>query len=464
MKVKCLYLLSLLALNNMLVNAQKAEVYTSSEEAKWQQTSVEVSKQKTPEADIVISTSKDQVIDGFGGTFSELGWDALSLLSEEQRNEVLRELFGPDGMRFTFCRIPLGANDFARDWYSFNETPGDFEMKNFSIERDKTAMIPYVKAALSFNPNLKLWASPWSPPVWMKRTKHYATAPGDRNDFTEKNEVEGDHFIQEPEYLTAYALYFSKFLDAYKENGINVSMLQFQNEPYTKHQWPNCSWIPESMANFIGKYLGPAISKKHPGVELWFGTFNCNKMEDLDCVMQNRDAAKYLRGIGLQWEGKDIVGDIHRKYPAMKLMQTENECGGGSIDWAAAEHTFDLLQAYLNGGVNSYMYFNMVLQDEGVSSWGWKQNSLIRVDSRTRKVIYTPEFYLMKHLTHFVKPGAKRLKVEKGENVLAFRNPDGQIVVLCVNKDKEERNLVLSYKKSTIHVKLGGKTFNTLLI
>ena len=184
MKVKCLYLLSLLALNSMLVNAQKAEVYTSSEEAKWQQTSVEVSKQKTPEADIVISTSKDQVIDGFGGTFSELGWDALSLLSEEQRNEVLRELFGPDGMRFTFCRIPLGANDFARDWYSFNETPGDFEMKNFSIERDKTAMIPYVKAALSFNPNLKLWASPWSPPVWMKRTKHYATAPGDRNDFT----------------------------------------------------------------------------------------------------------------------------------------------------------------------------------------------------------------------------------------------------------------------------------------
>lgn len=241
-------------------------------------------------------------------------------------------------------------------------------------------------------------------------------------------------------------------------------MLQFQNEPYTKHQWPNCSWIPESMANFIGKYLGPAISKKHPGVELWFGTFNCNKMEDLDCVMQNRDAAKYLRGIGLQWEGKDIVGDIHRKYPAMKLMQTENECGGGSIDWAAAEHTFDLLQAYLNGGVNSYMYFNMVLQDEGASSWGWKQNSLIRVDSRTRKVTYTPEFYLMKHLTHFVKPGAKRLKVEKGENVLAFRNPDGQIVILCVNKDKEERNLVLSYKKSAIQVKLSGKTFNTILI
>ncbi len=464
MKVKCLYLLSLLALNNMFVSAQKAKMYTSSDKVKWQQTSVDVRKQQNLDADIVVSATADQVIDGFGGTFSELGWDALSLLTQEQRNAVLRELFGPDGMRFTFCRIPLGANDFARDWYSFNETPGDFEMKNFSIERDKTAMIPYVKAALSFNPDLKLWASPWSPPVWMKKTRHYATAPGDHNDFTEENEVTGDHLIQEPEYLAAYVLYLSKFIDAYKENGINVSMLQFQNEPYTKHQWPNCSWLPESMANFIGKYLGPAFSKRHPDVELWFGTFNCNKMEDLDCVMQHPSAFRDLRGIGLQWEGKDIVDTIHRKYPAMKLMQTENECGGGSIDWAAAEHTFDLLQTYLNGGVNSYMYFNMVLQDEGASSWGWRQNSLIRVDSRTKRVAYTPEFYLMKHLSHFVKVGARRLKVSKGENVLVFRNPDGQIVIFCVNKDTKDQNLVLSCQGSVINLKLAPKTFNTILI
>ena len=464
MNNKKIVLLLALVQSSLLMNAQKAAVYTSSENAKWQQTSVEVQKQKMPDADIIVSQSKDQVIDGFGGTFSELGWDALSLLTAEQRNGVLRELFGPDGMRFTFCRIPLGANDFARDWYSYNETPGDFEMKHFSVERDKKGMIPYVKAALSFNPGLKLWASPWSPPVWMKHTKHYATAPGDHNDFTDKNQVAGDHFIQEPKYLASYALYLSKAVEAYKKNGIKISMLQFQNEPYTKHQWPNCLWLPESMANFIGKYLGPAFSKKHPGVDVWFGTFNCNKMEDLDCIMQHSDASKYVQGIGIQWEGKDIVGDIHRKYPKMKLMQTENECGGGSIDWAAAEHTFDLLETYLNGGVNSYMYFNMVLQDEGSSSWGWKQNSLIRVYSRTKEVVYTPEFYLMKHLSYFVKAGAHRLKVTKGDDVLAFRNPDGQIVVLCVNKKMEGQNIRLTYKDSVINLKMAPKTFNTILI
>ena len=298
----------------------------------------------------------------------------------------------------------------------------------------------------------------------MKATKHYATAPGEHNDFREGNEVAGDHLIQEPEYLTAYALYLSKFIDEYKQNGIDVSLLYFQNEPYTKHQWPNCSWLPKSMANFIGKYLGPVFSEKHPNVDLWFGTFNCNKMADLACVMEDTDAAQYIRGIGLQWEGKDIVADVHQKYLDMKLMQTENECGGGTFDWGAAEHTFDLLNTYLNGGVNSYMYWNMVLQDDGASSWGWRQNAMIRIDSQTKQVIYTPEFYVMKHLSHFVKKGARRLSVSKGDNVLAFKNPDGQVVILCANKDTEERNIRIACKGHVANVKLAPKTFNTITL
>lgn len=464
MKIKFL-LLSLLVIQSCaLPDIQEAEICTTSEQSQWQKTYVKVQKQSDTDADIIVSGSEEQVIDGFGGCFNELGWDALSVLSEEQRDTILNELFGPDGVRFTFCRLPVGANDYARDWYSLNESPGDFEMKHFSIERDQTGLIPYIKAALAFNPDLKLWASPWSPPVWMKRTKHYATAPGDHNDFTERNEVIGDHFIQEPEYLSAYALYLSKFIDAYKENGINISLLQFQNEPYTKHQWPNCSWVPKSMAHFIGKYLGPVFSEKHPKVDLWFGTFNCNKMEDLDCVMQDEDASKYIRGIGLQWEGKDIVADVYQKYPAMKLMQTENECGGGTFDWGAAEHTFDLINTYLNGGVNSYMYWNMVLQDEGASTWGWKQNAMIRIDSQTQKIIYTPEFYVMKHLSHYVKKGAYRLNVLKGDNVLAFKNPDGQIVILCTNKSTGERDVRIACKGYVMDIKLAPKTFNTIIL
>lgn len=462
MKFKYLLLPLLVFQGCISSGTQDAEIYTTSEQAPWQKSQIKVKKQEDANADIIISETKEQAIDGFGGCFNELGWDALSLLSEQQRNTVLNDLFGPDGVRYTFCRLPIGANDYSRNWYSLNDTPGDFEMKNFSIERDRTGLIPYIKSALAINPDLKLWASPWSPPVWMKTTRHYATAPGDRNDFTKENEVEGDHFIQKPEYLSAYALYLSKFIDAYKDNGINISLLQFQNEPYTKHQWPNCSWLPKSMANFIGKYLGPVFSEKHPNVDLYFGTFNCNKMEDLACVMEDTEASKYIRGIGLQWEGKDIVAEVHRKYPAMKLMQTENECGGGTFDWGAAEHTFNLLKTYLDGGVNAYMYWNMVLADDGASTWGWKQNTMIRINSQTKEVIYTPEFYVMKHLSHFVRNGAHKLKITKGDDVLAFRNPDNKVIVICANKEDKSRNVQIACNGYIMDVQLAPKTFNTI--
>lgn len=443
--------------------AREAKVYTTSETEAWKEVAAEVRPADGAAADIVVSDEREQPFGGFGGSFGEIGWDALALLTEEGREEVMHALFAPEGIHLAYGRIPMGANDFARDYYSCDDTDGDFGMRHFTIERDKRAMIPYVKAALRQNPELVLWTSPWTPPVWMKTTRHYATAPGDHNDFTKANEAEGDHLIQKPEYLRAYALYQSKFVEAYREEGIDISLLQFQNEPYTENQWPNCRWTPASMANFIGRYLGPLFEREHPGVDLYFGTFNCNRMADLDRVMQDTAAARYVRGIGLQWEGKDIVGEVHGKYPGMRLMQTENECGSGTFDWAAAEHTFDLIKTYLDGGVNTYMYFNMVLQDEGASSWGWRQNALVRVLSSTKEAVYTPEFHLLKHLSHFLKPGARKLKVEKGSDVLAFRNPDGETVVFCMNRETAGRGVRLACGGKMVVLELRPKTFNTII-
>src|ERR1700690_2154299 len=116
-----------------------------------------------------------QTIEGFGTCFNEAGWTSLSFLSDTDRENIFRELFAPNtGADFTICRMPVGANDFPRDWYSSNETNGDFEIKNFSIANDRETLIPYKKNAQKYNPGLKLWACPWSPPSWMKYNKHYA--------------------------------------------------------------------------------------------------------------------------------------------------------------------------------------------------------------------------------------------------------------------------------------------------
>ena len=133
MKRKCAFLLSLLLASGSLSFAQKAKVYTTTEQTVWKKTAVRVNSSSAKEADIIVSDCKEQLIDGFGGAFSEIGWDALSALSDKQRNGILEDLFGEKGLNLNWGRIPLGANDFARDWYSFNETPGDFEMRNFSI-------------------------------------------------------------------------------------------------------------------------------------------------------------------------------------------------------------------------------------------------------------------------------------------------------------------------------------------
>jgi glucosylceramidase len=115
-----------------------------------------------------------QTIDGFGGCFNELGWVALGRASEADRKQVLSALFGDDGCAFTLARLPIGASDFATNGYSLDDTPGDLELRHFSIARDEQLLIPYVKAAMAVRPALKCWGSPWSPPAWMKTDNYYS--------------------------------------------------------------------------------------------------------------------------------------------------------------------------------------------------------------------------------------------------------------------------------------------------
>ena len=149
-----------------------------------------------------------QTMEGFGGCFNELGWTSLKQLSEQDRESVLHELFDPvAGARFTYCRMPIGANDFATEAYSYDETDGDFDLKHFSIEHDRQTLIPFIHAAQRYQPKLRLWASPWTPPSWMKRNHFYAEAkayPGMKDNGIRADQIghEGeDMFIQEPRYF-----------------------------------------------------------------------------------------------------------------------------------------------------------------------------------------------------------------------------------------------------------------------
>jgi glucosylceramidase len=469
------YVLTLLAVLAFVLNvsAQEVQWVSSAEQQPWELHSVlqmEMVKQTSAGEDTIqiYPDKKLQRIDGLGGCFNELGWEALLSLSSDERKQVLRQLFSPQGANFTICRVPIGASDYALSYYSYDDVPDDFAMENFSIARDCYILIPYIKAAKEIQPDLKLWGSPWSPPIWMKVNNHYALRTGPTNSPSsnlppEKNiRNNATAFKMENGYLEAYALYLSKYVQAYQKEGLEISEIHVQNEIVYAPYWPSCTWQPEDLAWFIGKFLGPRFEQDDLKTEIWLGTINNPDPNYVRTILNNKDAATYIKGIGMQWAAKKIVGTIHGEYPNYPIMQTESECGNGDKSWKSAEYTWSLIQQYISNGANAYEYWNMVLDSSGKSSWGWAQNMLISVNKETKEIIYTPEFYLMKHLSHFVLPGARQIQTSGGTDYLAFVNLDGTVVLIVVNLEDTPRIVTVGVGDRRFELPMKAKTFNTL--
>jgi glucosylceramidase len=435
----------------------------------WQLSPIEVTNSSIGSADIEINLNDpQQTFYGWGTCFNELGWDALNLLKTSEKAEIMSKLFSPKGdLRIGIGRIPVGANDYARSWYSSDEFEGDYTMANFNITRDKQTLIPYIKLALGYNPNMTFWTSPWSPPQWLKTNKHYANKSGGGNGLATANQVPlfQDQVIQDSMHLKAYALYFSKFIDAYKTEGVNINTLMYQNEAYSYAIYPSCSWSNAAAANFNAKYLGPLFAKTHPEVELFMGTMNTNNVSVFDAILSDPGVAKYIKGVGFQWQGADVLPTVRRRYPNYRSVQSESECGSGTFDWAAASHTNDLIYTYLSNGCEKYSFWNAILKDNGTSTWGWLQNSFIRVNSSALTYTYTPEYYAVKHNTHFVPAGSIRLSTSvKTNDILAFLTPNNSIVVVMSNQDSQAKTMKLKAGSQYITVTMPAQSFNSYVI
>ncbi len=476
-----------LALFEVSVQAQTCDWVSSCEGKTWTQNKVKLqTKAGGTAADLSVDKGDSVVVfKAWGTCFNELGWDALNVLPSNEKEDILRKLFSPEGdLRFTLGRFPMNANDFSRNWYSCDEVPGDFELKHFNIDRDKTSLVPYIKSAQRYNPNMTFWISPWSPPSWMKinqdypvRSDKYNTMHPAKDYYLQGNKgpktdgvfpaelAETDFFIQDPRYLSAYANFFCKFVSAYKELNIPIKMVMFQNESWSYTPYPGCAWTPEGIIRFNVEYLAPALKKAHPDVKLYFGTINTNRYEVIEKVLDDPRMPETIQGIGLQWEGGQLLPRLRAKYPDYNYVQTESECGWGSFDWKAAEHTFHLMNHYLGNGCEEYTFWNPILADEGISPWGWKQNALIRVDSKQAKAIFTPEYYAVKHYTRFLMPGTKVMAFKPtGEDkkpVLVVQTPEGKTVVVAGNFQDSPQQLTVKLGEKWLNATLQAHSFNT---
>jgi glucosylceramidase len=516
----------MLAACNKPATPTLTEWVSTTYENPWQTLSLEgVTSDTTANTIEIDPTLTVHTIDVFGTCFNELGWASLKVLSDEQLSEIFSEMFEPGkGANFLRGRMSIGANDFALDYYSCDDTDGDFELKDFSIERDKQNIIPMIKWAQKYQPNLLMWASPWCPPKWMKlHGKHYAERavtpeiiaqrekrmkemmakreaeakkqaeaqgikPGEQGGvsatsgfFTQgalafrmeprvNDAVPGEEgfenvtsFNMDPKYLDAYARYFGKFVDAYKAEGIPVTRVMPQNEPNSAQPYPSCSWTSKDLNTFVGKYLGPEMEKH--GVEVYFGTVERADYLKVDTLLQDPDSKKYIKGLGFQWAGKDALPKIHELYPNLTMVQSEQECGNGLNNWEGAMHSWDLMKHYLGNGVSEYYYWNTSLFEGKASTWGWHQNSLITVKEEDKTYKWTPEYYTIKHASHYVLPGAKYLNIAGSySDAMAFVNSDGSVVVLAANQTEEAQPVTIKLAGKAQTVVLPAKSLNTFVL
>lgn len=399
--------------------------------------------------ELTIGKKSGKPIFGWGCCISEICAKAIFSLSSEKQQIVFDELFGEDGCGFDYCRLSVGANDFAESWYSYNETEDDFEMKNFSIDRDKKYIIPAIKEAQKRSPEIMFFASPWSPPTWMKFPKAHNYG----------------RLVQTEENLKAYALYFRRFVEEYKKLGINISQIMPQNEFFSNQKFPSCVYSEEQLENFVANYLIDAVSDL---TDVWLGTINAPEMDEFDRtnnsyfnrLMRNKKIKENIKGAAFQWAGKFSVMSVQEDYPELDTINSEWQCGNGDNNWEYAMFTYENFHHYFHFGARANVYWNMALDNDGLSTWGWRQNSLISVKDGEYK--YNPEFYCVKHFSHFVKRGAVMLET-KGEfssNTSVFENPDGSRVAVIMNPFDDETILTIE----NISYVLKPRSFNSIIL
>lgn len=394
---------------------------------------------------------------GFGGTFNEKGWVALKDVSEADRARAIKLLFDrADGAAFTYGRIPIGSSDYAVSRYSLNEANNDFEMENFSIQRDRVDLIPYIKAALDVQPNIHFWASPWSPPTWMKSNGAF-----DRGNMKDEDAI-----------LKAHALYLARFVEEYEKEGIYVEAVHPQNEPGYQQDYPSCGWSAALFTKYIRDYLGPLFAERLPEREVWVGTMsNTTSKSIVDSVMGNSGAAAFVGGIGVQWSQDQYVPGYVSSYKK-PVMQTEHRCGNfpngnntnrAPNDDAYARESWGYIAHYIRQGVSSYMAWNMVLDRAGRNLdqvRPWAQNALLVVEDNG-DLFVSPTYYVFRHVAQYVDEGSVRVGTQGGDTV-AWKNPDGDIVAVFYNSGNSPKTENVAIGGSTYAVTVPGQGWATV--
>ncbi|MEM6893612.1 MAG: glycoside hydrolase family 30 protein [Bacteroidota bacterium] len=471
------------------IDKLQIEVYQTSADGKKMEKVEPITKGQATTTILLKPEEKFQKITGFGGSFTEASAHLLNQLSEPNRNKVIEAYFGSDGARYSLTRTHMNSCDFSLGQYSYAPVEGDEMLTQFSIDEDREDLIPMMKAAQKISKDgFKIIASPWTAPPWMK----------DNNDWR------GGKLL--PDYYKTWALFFSKYVDAYKLEDIDIWGFTVENEPLgNDNNWESMHFTPEEMTLFVQHHLGPQLEKDGHDVKILGYDQNREHLQEwVDEMFKNEETGKYFDGTAIHWYASTFevfpkeLQYAHNKAPEKHLIQTEacvdaevpkwkddawywsKEATDWGWDWAP-EHLKHLHPKYapvyryardiigcMNNWVDGWVDWNMVLDRQGGPNWfkNWCVAPVI-VDPEKDEVYFTPIYYTMSHFSRFIRPGATRIGFESGDAdllVTAAKNPDGTIAVVLCNQNESTKEFALKLGESTETGSISGRAIQTIII
>ena len=382
-----------------------------------------------------------QVLEGFGGAFTEAAAVNWQSLSAPQRDAALRAYFAsPEqgGHGYTLCRVHMNSCDFALGNYAHVEVDGDVELRSFSIERDQRALLPLVLAAgraAAIPP--RVLVSPWSPPAWMKDSRR----------------MNGGGRLLEA-YRQAWADCFVRFVRAYREQGVDVWGVTVQNEPMAVQPWDSCIYTAEEERDFIALHLGPALRDAGLGdVRIVGWDHNRDLLGERARVLYGDERARgFLWGLGFHWYGEpmfDNVRRVHEAWPDKKLLLTEacQEGGPHRDEWAVAERYGESMIADLNHGSAGWIDWNLFLDLQGGPNHvGNYCSAPILVDAQADRWLAQPSYDYIGHFARHLRPGARRVFCAPSSSAVettAFVDAGGRLALVAMNRRDHELALDL---------------------
>lgn len=438
---------------------KKVTVYTTASETNLRlsitnTTSFERAPQaRENEVSIFVKPNKTfQSFIGIGAAITDASAEVFATLSKEKQEYFLKSYFHTqEGIGYSLLRTTIHSADFGRGSYTY-VTDEDKELKTFSIEHDKKERIPMIKRATeAAGGEIVLYASPWSPPAWMK---------------SNKNMLQGGRLLNE--YYDSWALYYTKFIKEYEKEGMPIWGITIQNEPMATQRWESCIYTAEEERDFLKNHLGPTMERAGLGdkkIVVW--DHNRDLLANRsNTILEDPEAAKYVWGVGFHWyevwtgslPNYDNLKNMKESYPDKNLLFTEGCVEGFRADryqyWPNAERYGTSMINDFNNGTSGWTDWNILLNENGGPNH--VQNycfAPVHADTNTGALIYTPSYYYIGHFSKFIRPNAKRVSTSVSRTQLqstSFINENGEVVTVVMNQTNEKINYRLYVGKDAV--------------